>query len=84
MRWRLFMSKPPTRWLSYPGPEELAANPADWGLDLPEGARIHSIAPLVKQSGALDDDFSPRLGLREEVLEWAVFVAVPFDEEETP
>lgn len=80
MRWRLVMLREGNRWLEYPGPEELEANPADWGVELPAGARVHSIQPLERQTEPLDD-FS-RHRQREAVTEWAIFVAVPFDEEE--
>lgn len=80
MIWRLLMLREANRWLEYPGSEELAANPADWGVELPEGARVHSIQPLERQSEPIED-WDTR-GSREAVTEWAIFVAVPFDEEE--
>lgn len=76
MRWRLFMFEEGARWLEYPGPEELERDPEGWGLELPEGARVHSIQPLERQIRAND----PGFGKTDTVTEWAIFVAIPVDE----
>lgn len=65
------------RWLEYPGPEELERDPEGWGLELPEGARVHSIQPLERQIREND----PGYGQTEKVAEWAIFVAIPVDYE---
>lgn len=79
MRWRLFKAEANERWFEYPGAEEVEAHPADWGLELPEGAKVHSVAPVA----TIERRRGEGIGLVTEtrVLEWAVFFAVPGGDE---
>lgn len=75
MKYILYMHRTSERWLTDMEGAELGSE--EFGLLLPPGARIHSIVPLVTRSEPVSG--YERHKTTEEVLEWAIFVAVPVD-----